>query len=576
MAEVMRRRQRVGWVAAIGAASLFVLHVVLWRPLELVGDPPQDGLTRVAGAVHVHTTFSDGGGTPAEVIAAARAAGLRFVAITDHNVLDSKSLEGYHDGVLVLVGSEISTTAGHILGLGIPDPVFRFSGDAWDALDDVHELGGIAFTAHPTSPLDAFRWTGWDLPGPWGIEILNGDTQWREAGWWGLLRTAALYCLNRRYALLHSLTSPTVVLSKWDDLLRERDVAGIVGVDAHSRVVIHKQTALRFPSYESLFGLAQNHILLDAPLSGDHVADERAVLAALARGRSYMGLDALAPASGFFFVATDEGRRWTMGDTVPITSGIRLKAGGRLPRGAWLGLFRDGHVITGGWGSVEAQVPGPGVYRVEVRVPGWDVPWVLSNPIYVFDAAQAAARVRRTAWPTPDASPPAAAVLDSFEGRTIFEPGFDSSSTMDRQILDPRGGVDGQGAARMECHVGIPGPEHQSPFCAIVAWGKRNLTGRGGLSFWIRADGVYRVWVQVRDENPRSTDEGTEWWFASVRTSLEWRRVAIPFARLRSINRNTDGRLDLDKVRAIVFVVDKGAIKPGTKVNLWLDDVGVF
>jgi hypothetical protein len=84
------------------------------------------------------------------------------------------------------------------------------------------------------------------------------------------------------------------------------------------------------------------------------------------------------------------------------------------------------------------------------------------------------------------------------------------------------------------------------------------------------------VWLQVRDANPASADEGTEWWFASVKTSPDWRRVAIPFARLRSINPKTDGRLDLDKVRALVFVVDKGALKPGTTGRIWIDAIGAY
>jgi hypothetical protein len=67
-----------------------------------------------------------------------------------------------------------------------------------------------------------------------------------------------------------------------------------------------------------------------------------------------------------------------------------------------------------------------------------------------------------------------------------------------------------------------------------------------------------------------------EFWFASVRTSTEWRRVAVPFARLRSINKKTDGRLDKDKVRSIVFVMDKGAEKPGASGTIWIDDVGVY
>src|ERR1700752_2678807 len=123
-------KRRSGRLVALAASSLFALlalRVALWRPLPVAGEAPRDGYTRVPGVVHVHTTLSDGGGSPAEVIAAAREAGLRFVVLTDHNNLDAKSYEGYHDGVLVLVGSELSTTVGHILGLGIPDPVFRFS-----------------------------------------------------------------------------------------------------------------------------------------------------------------------------------------------------------------------------------------------------------------------------------------------------------------------------------------------------------------------------------------------------------------------------------------------------------------
>ena len=128
----------------------------------------------------------------------------------------------------------------------------------------------------------------------------------------------------------------------------------------------------------------------------------------------------------------------------------------------------------------------------------------------------------------------------------------------------------------MQFRLEPPTPAQPHTFAALVDWTNRNLTGRHGLVFSIRADGVYRIWVQVRDQNPASTDEGTEWWFASVRTSPEWRRVAIPFARLRSINPHTDGRLDLDKVRAIVFVIDRGSVKIGTTGTVWLDTIGLY
>lgn len=570
------RRRRLAAGVILVLLLGYGVHVARWRPLAVSGDAPKDGYVRVPGVVHVHTTHSDGGGTTDEVIAAARATSLEFVVITDHNNLDAKPAEGYESGLLVLVGTEISTNAGHVLGLGVPDPRYRFSGDVRDALTDIQDAGGIAFAAHPVSPRADFQWTAWDQPGPWGMELLNGDSQWRAAGWPRLLRTAALYGLNQRYSLLTSLTLPQEALSRWDALLRERAVAGIAGADAHSRVPIRKETAVRFPSYEALFALARNYVLLDSPLEGDVRRDSALVLAALAAGRTYIGVDALAPAAGFSFVAESQDRRWTMGDTVPAAAGVRLRVGGAMPEGASIRLLRDGQPLADGAASLVRENVDPGVYRVEVRMPGWDLPWVLSNPIYVLDDAAASRRAERAARVGEPAAPEPVMMLDSFEGTTQWTPGSDSTSLVNKPILDPTAGEDGNGALRLSFRLAVPSEAQPHTFCALVDWTHRDLTGHQGLVFKLRGDGEYRVWVQVRDENPASADDKTEWWFASVKTATDWRPVAVPFSRLRSINPKTDGRLDLDKVRSLVFVIDRGAVKPGTEGTIWIDELGLY
>jgi hypothetical protein len=526
--------------------------------------------------LHVHTTLSDGGGTPEEVVAAARAAGLAFVAITDHNNLDAKWAEGYRDGVLTIVGSELSTTAGHLLALGIPDPVFRFSGDALDGLDDVRALGGAAFAAHPLSPRADFAWTGWDLPGAWGVELINGDSQWREAGWLDLLKTGALYTVNRREALLESLTPPAAALARWDVLLASRDVAGLAGADAHSRVPVTRRFALRFPSYASLFGLLRNHVLLRQPLSGVAAEDVRSIVEALRDGHNYVGLDGLAPAGGFGFTAETGGARYTMGDTVPSAAPLRLRAGGRLPRGSRVRLLRDGRLLAEAERALERTATESGVYRVEVAAPGRSIPFILSNPIYVFSDGEAAARRRRAAWPDEPPLPAARLLLDSFEAGTGFAREFDPSSAMPGELLAPRLGAGGSSAANLAFRLGRPEPGRPYTWCALVNREPRDLSGYAGLVFSLRADGEYRLWVQVRDANPASADAGEEWWFASVRTATEWRRLAVPFARLRSLNPKTDGRLDLDKVRGLVFVLDHAAVKPGSAGRIWLDELGAY
>jgi hypothetical protein len=167
-------------------------------------------------------------------------------------------------------------------------------------------------------------------------------------------------------------------------------------------------------------------------------------------------------------------------------------------------------------------------------------------------------------------------VIDSFDAATSFAPEFDPSSAMATPVVQAGAGTGGTAAARLVFRLGRPGVGRPHTWCALVSRQPRDLSGATGLVFAARADGPYRMWVQVRDENPASADEGTEWWFASVRPAGEWSRMAVPFAGLRSLNPRSDGRLDLDKVRQLVFVLDEAAVKPGTEGTIWLDDVGLY
>jgi hypothetical protein len=566
---------RILLFVALALVTGLALRAALWRPFDVIGQGRNDGLFHVSGAIHVHTTASDGSGSPDDILTAARTAGIDFMAITDHNNLDAKPYQGYRDGVLTIVGAELSTNAGHMLALGIPDPGFQFSGDVGDSLDDVRHLGGVAFAAHPWSPRQDLSWTGWDLPGAWGVELMNLDSAWRLAGWTRLARAAIFYPINNRYAWLAALDTPGERLSDWDTLLAERDVPGIVGTDAHGHVDIVEGLSLPFPDYESLLSFAKNHILLDAPLTGTPATDASKIVEALRRGASYVAVDALAPADGFSFTVESDDGRFTMGDTAPLASSHRLMAGGRLPERTTLTLFRDGLPIAEREASLVLPTPGPGVYRVEARLPGWKLPWIISNPIYVFGDATRNARAARARWPQVPPPPAPVQILDSFEGQTIFQAGFDASSWMNEDILAPTEGADGHGAGRMEFRLGTQDSRQSDSSCELANREQRDLTGRHGLVFSIKGDAEYRVWVQVRDDNPVLT-ESVESWSASARTSEGWRRVAIPFTAFRSTNPATDGTLDLDQVRALVFVVDRGAAKIGTSGTIWIDDVGVY
>jgi hypothetical protein len=239
-------------------------------------------------------------------------------------------------------------------------------------------------------------------------------------------------------------------------------------------------------------------------------------------------------------------------------------------------LVRDGVPAAEAVESLDVPLPGPGVYRVEARAPGWRVPWVITNPVTVIDAEARARRQAAAAWPAPP-TPRMIRALASLPGSAAFGPEFDPASWMDVSAPSPAVvGPDGTAALKLAFRLGEPTAARPFTWCALVNRQARDLSGYAGLRFWIRGDGEYRLWVQVRDVNAKSADQGLEWWLASARTSLEWREILLPFSRFRTINQRSDGRLDVAETRAIVFVLDKASVKVGTRGTIWIADPGVY
>ena len=103
---------------------------------------------------HVHTTFSDGRHTPRQVVdVAARIPGLDTVAITDHDCIEGalearRYLERRGSALQVIVGEEVSSRDGHIVGLFLHQLV-RPAMSAQDTISAIHEQGGLAVAVHP-------------------------------------------------------------------------------------------------------------------------------------------------------------------------------------------------------------------------------------------------------------------------------------------------------------------------------------------------------------------------------------------------------------------------------------------
>ncbi|HOG45889.1 MAG TPA: PHP domain-containing protein [Anaerolineae bacterium] len=105
--------------------------------------------------LHTHTHHSpDSLMAPPAIIAAALRHGLDAVAVTDHNSIEGALQVRAAAPFPVIVGEEVKTTEGEIIGLFLQRPIPpRLSPE--ETIAAIHEQGGLAYVPHP---LD--RWRG--------------------------------------------------------------------------------------------------------------------------------------------------------------------------------------------------------------------------------------------------------------------------------------------------------------------------------------------------------------------------------------------------------------------------------
>lgn len=369
MARSVKRKALIAaGVLVVGAYLVYGLGV---RGRRAVRAAPVAG--EVRGAYHVHTTRSDGRGTLDEVVSAAKAAGLQFVVVTDHNVLTAEE-QGYRDGVLVVEGTEVSTAYGHVVALGVPRALSPEERDR-DPLGTIRALGGEAVLAHPFHPRRPF--TGWGR-GPWrGFEVVSNDTAWHavvhERALGKVVRAALALPWDGARAVLALSDSPGDELSRFDQELR--DAAPVAGEAAPAKVLLCSADAHGYPSYRAAFEAFSMH--LPITLSGDAAQDARAVIAALAGGTGACVFDGEAPGR---IVRFGRGREAGTLEAGPV----------ELLRGGTTVLLRDGAGVRHSLGEGPNAALGvlrcdggcpPGRYRLELWRDGR--PWIFTNPVSI-------------------------------------------------------------------------------------------------------------------------------------------------------------------------------------------------
>ena len=121
------------------------------RPPRRRDLPTVDGLVWLAGDLHAHTVHSDGVLTIEELAAEGTAAGLDFLAVTDHNTVSHHpylGMVGDSYGITLVPGQEVTTYRGHANAFGDIGWV-DFRRPAADWVSTVATRGGLLSINHP-------------------------------------------------------------------------------------------------------------------------------------------------------------------------------------------------------------------------------------------------------------------------------------------------------------------------------------------------------------------------------------------------------------------------------------------
>lgn len=345
--------------------------------------------------LHMHTTYSDGNATHAELAQAAMRCNLDVIITTDHNTWVNGPENFYYwdnKRVLLMVGEEIHDQArdpqkNHLLVIGVKRELSPLAYSPQRLLDAVLENEGVAFLAHPDDPAAPLinetdiTWVDWNVHGYTGIELWNSFSEFKPR-----IKTylhALFYIFNPHRIARGPFTE---TLHRWDQLLAGGSkVVAVGGSDAHA--LKKRLGPLRFTifPYDFHFRTVNTHLLVPEPFRGDLNLDTRMVVDSFRQGHLFIGYDLPASTRGFNFIAKGVDKTAWMGDSISSVKGVTFQI--KLPQRAECNLLKDGKVIQT-WQNRENCTyitAEAGVYRVEVYrwYKGRRRTWIISNPIYV-------------------------------------------------------------------------------------------------------------------------------------------------------------------------------------------------
>ncbi len=332
------------------------------------------------GAIHIHTTDSDGSKGHDEIIELGKKYNLDFLMFTDHHTLKGLNKEGIYDRLVALVGYEINDKDenNHYLAFGL-DEVLPNNLEARQYVSQVRRKRGLGIIAHPDEIREhpkyrAYPWTDWSVRGFDGIEIWNHMSAWMENATAGNMFR---FFLSPRSSLI---TPTREVLDIWDREAQKRKVLGIGSIDVHAIPYKLGPFKLTVFPYKVQLNSIRTHILTNKPMPREIDEAKKLIYDSLKRCRAFFSNYRLGSAMGFRFWAESGKRKAMIGESIDANS--RLNFHVELPEEAEIHFYHNGEKAMEFTGkSAVFRMERPGVARVEVIKNGKG--WIYSNHIHI-------------------------------------------------------------------------------------------------------------------------------------------------------------------------------------------------
>lgn len=372
------------------------------------------------GVLHSHTYRShDSRGVVSEIIPAAKKAQLNFIFLADHRLADQdtfpRGIHGTFEGIVIESGTE-SPGASMMIN-PLKSTIVDWTKDRNQLIKEIVSEGGMVFYLHSEDDHD------WGNPDYQGMEIYNIHTDLIDE------KNPLPFLINgminsgeyRHWSYRELFDEQTKILALWDSLNQHRRIVGMAAVDAHNnqsirarylpdgnvewvgsnaktlsvtkpgwkeKLLLDKPDVagwafkMELDTYYHSFNFVNTHIFSNALSS-------RALKNQLVDGHAYISFESLAPASGFqFFSANNAGSvNAIVGDSISSEEASKLRVVSPFP--VKFELYKDGVLIDSkenAYKYIHSVKRQKGNYRIVARLlfrKEW-IPWVYTNPIYVY------------------------------------------------------------------------------------------------------------------------------------------------------------------------------------------------